>query len=400
MYKEINKDVGIKFPIKVEIAVPAHKVSLLIQAELGGVDFPSSEQLQKHKHAFSNDKNLTFQHVHRLVRCIIDCQLYLEDAVAVRHGLELAKSFGAKVWDNSPLQLKQLDQIGNVAVRKLANAGIISIETLETTEAHRIEFVLGKNPPYGMKLLSRVAEVPKLRITVKLSGKETRPGKPVCIKIKADVGFINEKTPLFFRRKPVYVCFLAETSDGKMIDFRRTSAKNLQQDWEILLSSELTSPSQFITCSVMCDEIAGTMRQATLRPGFPSSLFPTQAQRDSRPSSRYRRGSDESSKSRRERRDSKNDFDDGGLNDDDLLDAGNGNRPEIILIAEFCLVATADYMDLDDFADASKAPNVQLNNQQKQLVPKLHAVPDESWQPTQLENGRYACKHPCKDKTK
>ncbi|KAL9618959.1 MAG: hypothetical protein Q9160_006353 [Pyrenula sp. 1 TL-2023] len=383
LYKEINKDVGIKFPIKVEIAVPAHKVSLLVQAELGGVDYPSNEQLQKHKHAFSSDRSLTFQHVHRLVRCIIDCQLHLEDAVAVRHGLELARSFGAKVWDNSPLQLKQLDQIGNVAVRKLASAGVNSIETLETTEAHRIEFVLGKNPPYGMKLLARVAEIPKLRITVKMTGKEARPGKPVSIKIKAEVGFLNEKTPLFFRRKPVYVCFLAETSDGKMIDFRRTSAKNLQKDWEILLSSHQTSPSQFITCSAMCDEVAGTMRQATLRPELPSSLFPAPAQ-ESRQCSRYRQISSESSGSKCERKDSGDDFDDGGLQDNDLLDAE----------------ATADYMDLDDFPDVTKAPNEQLNNKQKQPVPKPQMVPDESWQPIQLENGKYACKHLCKDKTK
>lgn len=32
---------------------------------------------------------------------------------------------------------------------------------------------------------------------------------------------MNEKVPTFFQRRAVYVCFLAETSDGRMIDFRR-----------------------------------------------------------------------------------------------------------------------------------------------------------------------------------
>lgn len=32
---------------------------------------------------------------------------------------------------------------------------------------------------------------------------------------------MNEKTPTFFQKRPVYVCFMAETSDGRMLDFRR-----------------------------------------------------------------------------------------------------------------------------------------------------------------------------------
>lgn len=322
LYKEINKDVGIKFPIKVDIALPAHKVSLLVQAELGGVDFPPNEQVQKHKHAFLTDKNLAFQHVHRLIRCIIDCQLHLGDAVGTRHGLELARSFGAKVWDSSPLQLKQLDQIGNVAVRKLASAGICSIETLESTEPYRIELILGKNPPYGMKLLTRTAEVPKLRVLVKSMGKETRSGKLVNVRFKAEIGFLNEKTPQFFRRKQVFVCFLAEISDGKVIDFRRMSAKNLQRDCEIFLVANLTSSTQFITCSVMCDEIAGTMKQATLRPELPKSLFPPSMKLSKASTGGRRQGNHASSQTKIREIQDENEFSDDGLNDDDLLAAG------------------------------------------------------------------------------
>lgn len=144
---------------------------MLIQSELGGVEFPAAEQYQKHRISFQQEKGLVFSHVNRLIRCIIDCQIHLEDAVSVRNALELARSFGAKVWDNSPLQMKQIEQIGIVAVRKLANAGINTIEMLETTEAHRIDMILSKNPPFGMKLLGRLEDFPKLRVLVKLMGK-------------------------------------------------------------------------------------------------------------------------------------------------------------------------------------------------------------------------------------
>lgn len=168
LYKEINRASSIKFPVKIDIALPVHKISLLIQAELGAVDFPDGEHFQKHKFAFQQDKSVVFSHVSRLIRCIIDCQIALEDSVAARNALELARSFGAKVWDTSPLQMKQIDQIGIVAVRKLAAAGIASIEELGQLEAHRIEMILSKNPPFGLRLLGRLADFPKLRVSTKL----------------------------------------------------------------------------------------------------------------------------------------------------------------------------------------------------------------------------------------
>jgi ATP-dependent DNA helicase HFM1/MER3 len=43
----------------------------------------------------------------------------------------------------------------------------------------------------------------------------------VKIQVKADIGFINDKPPQRFAGKPVYVCLLAETSDGRKIHFAR-----------------------------------------------------------------------------------------------------------------------------------------------------------------------------------
>jgi ATP-dependent DNA helicase HFM1/MER3 len=64
--------------------------------------------------------------------------------------------------------MKQIEQIGVVAVRKLAGAGITDIEELEATEAPQIDMILSKNPPFGMKLLARLKEFPKLRVSMKI----------------------------------------------------------------------------------------------------------------------------------------------------------------------------------------------------------------------------------------
>lgn len=105
------------------------------------------------------------------------------------------------------------------------------------------------------------------------------------VKFLAEIRFINDKAPIFFHRKPIFVCFLVERSDGHLVDFRRfrsvhknvtrtlltrCSAKKLGTHQEILISADLLSGAQYITCYVMCDEIG----QHVYRPSTPSLLTP------------------------------------------------------------------------------------------------------------------------------
>ena len=168
LFKAINSASGIKFPIPVDIALASHKRSLIIQAELGVVEFPADEQFKKHKVQYQQDLNVIFSSVHRLIRCIADCHMYLQDSQSMRHALELGRSLGARVWDNSPWQMKQIPGIGPVAVRKLVSGGISSIEALEGTEAYRINALLSKNPGFGEKLLDGLKRFPKPRVSIRM----------------------------------------------------------------------------------------------------------------------------------------------------------------------------------------------------------------------------------------
>lgn len=53
-----------------------------------------------------------------------------------------------------------------------------------------------------------------------LESQEAKKGN-VKVRFKIDVAFMNDKIPIFFQRQPVYVCCLTETSDGRLVDFRR-----------------------------------------------------------------------------------------------------------------------------------------------------------------------------------
>jgi len=385
LYKQINGANGIKFPIKVDLAMHAHKRSLILQAELGGVEFPPDEQYAKHKRQFNQDKAMLFSHIHRLIHCVIDCQLYLQDAVAVRHALELARSFSARVWDNSPYQLKQIAQIGLVAIRKLATAGINSIEALEAAEPHQIEMHLSRNPPFGQKLLENLVDFPKLRVSVKLMGKEAGRGLPVKIKIKAECGFMNEKVPVTFHRKQLYICLLTERSDGQLVDFKRISARNLNKGKDFLMSAELLSHTQYITSYVMCDSVAGTIRHAELKPDLPAHLFP--------PLQPERRGPVNTQRN-------------SGHNEGAQRDGGPSTSPVTLENDEFgeCeiedqdmvdVVAGVDFRHVDNIATGSLGRKSRSNPQEQ----KVANAEGNVWNPERLDNGKWACNHKCKDKT-
>ena len=209
-----------------------------MQSELGGVEFPSDEEFAKHRKQFNQDKARMFSSISRLVRCVIDCQIELRDGVAVRHALELARSLSSRVWDNSPFQMKQIPQIGLAAVRRLALGDINSVDALEAAEPEKIERLLSKNPPFGTNILRSVQAFPKLRVSIKIVGKvsrnletsyrgmsdreqEIKQGQMPMIKFRAELGFLNEKAPMMFHRRPIHVCLLTERSDGLIIDFRR-----------------------------------------------------------------------------------------------------------------------------------------------------------------------------------
>ncbi|KAJ5190289.1 uncharacterized protein N7498_009274 [Penicillium cinerascens] len=403
LYREINRDSGIRYPIKVDIALPAHKISLLLQSELGAIDFPGNDQFQKHKFSFQQDKTMVFNHVNRLIRCVIDCMIARENSVGILNSLELARSFGARVWDRSPLQMKQIEQIGVVSVRKLATAGIADIEALENTEPHQIEIILSKNPPFGMKLLARLKEFPKLRVAVKM---ETKP-ESVKVRLKIEVAFMNDKIPVFYQRRPVYVCCLTESSDGRLIDFRRMSASKLQDGLDVTLLAELNSADDYIICHAMCDDIAGTARQAEVHPDVPSHLFPAKPKEAKNTGNVQKLPEDitqvQSQKlfeNNHKNRKEFDDFDGDDLQLDDFLTAAQRRerakkspRPTEYQVDEM------DWLSIGSTPSPRRLPETS-KAKTGDWIAGMGSLDEEESGPVRLPNGNWACNHKCKDKTR
>nr|POE47024.1 atp-dependent dna helicase mer3 [Quercus suber] len=376
-YKELNKNSSIKFPIPVNLDSPAHKVSLIVQSVLGAVELPTEDAKQRNEYATA--RSLIFQHANRFVKCIIDCQLHVGDSVTARNGLMLSRSLGAQVWDDSPLHMKQLDAIGIVSVRKLASAQIKSIEELEDTEPQRIETVLSRNPPFGSQIVASAKLFPKLRVSLKCVGEPSIvKGEHVTVQINVEIGFLNDRIPECFRKRPVYACMLAERSDGHIIHFARTSAKKLNQGQDVRISVDLLNASQSVRAYVMCDELAGTMRYAILKPDLPASVFlaPKVAGEPDQQSSTARSYGKRAARDNDSR--SVDEFGDAGIDDADLA-----------------FVEDEGFTHIDDLDDESGA--VPTMDGKKRKTPPTRGI--DHLEPHQLGSGKWACNHSCKDKT-
>lgn len=131
------------------------------------------------------------------------------------------------------------------------------------------------------------------------------------------------------------------------------------------------------------------MRHASIKPEIPASSFPppkTALEMDSQrviashaPNRAKRRA--EAAPLRDMAECSVDEFEDSSIDDSDLMLAGNG-----------------DFASIDDFEESVQPAFKCVDRTSKQQ--KAAAAPTVAdWEPRQLENGKWACNHACKDKT-
>ena len=367
--REFSKSAFIKFPIKEQISTLAHKISLMIQVQLGGVDIPTDRDFLASRRQFHMEKCIIFERIQRLIRCIVDCQAYKCDAISTRHALDLARSLSAEFWENSNLQLRQVPQIGPAAVRKLVNGAINSVERLASLDTATIERLIGKNPPFGRKTLDILDGFPRLTLVSEVMGKPIiKSGYKPKVNVKVLLGFSNAKIPLWNSSRPS-VTFMAEISDGKLVHFWRGSISRLDEGFDLKFCVELSHPDDKIKCCIACDEIVGTLRSCRLDPNVSASAFPTPNLKQTTllPQPTERKVNFKNM----------DEFGSDDIDDDELLAA-----------AEQVEIAQSEY-DSDKFADIDDFDDIPGNIGSQKVKREL----PES---VQMKSGRWTCLHHCR----
>ena len=164
--RQINQATEIKHKIHVDIALVAHKVSLLIQVIIGRINTRDSTDGANGACDLEHDKEFIQRTLPRVLRCMVECMVHKGSAVAVKEVLELSRSFAAKAWENSPAELLQIKGIGQVYTKKLASHNCRSVNDLRTLSNDQIERYLSRNPPFGADMKTAINALPMFDITL------------------------------------------------------------------------------------------------------------------------------------------------------------------------------------------------------------------------------------------
>lgn len=372
-FREFNKSPFIKYPIKENVSTTAHKISLIIQVQLGCVDTPIDREFNRRQ--YQTDKVIVFERIHRLVRCIVDCKAVDCDALAAQNALELSRSISAEYWEHLPSQLRQIPSIGPAAVKKMVTAGINSVERLIATDSATIERILTRNPPFGHKLLDTLKAFPRLTLTAEIMGRIVKSGQLPKVKIRARLGLKNQKTPSW-RHRQISLTFVAGISNGNLAHFWRGNIKNLEKGFEVHFSTELSNSSDAISCFLACDEIVGTVQSVILAPNIPDSLFPV-VQPSQKVVPKVIISTDDGDG------DSDADFEwDDDIADHDLLAAVKNAEKSAGNTANDKLLPD-QFIDIDDIANQQATASGENDDAERP-------------EPVQMANGKWMCNHICR----
>ncbi|KAL0946540.1 hypothetical protein HGRIS_012747 [Hohenbuehelia grisea] len=364
---KLRRHDDIRFEVK-KVEKPWHKIFLLIQAVLGGISLNSAEyksgDSQPNLEAFS-----VFRHVSRIARAIVEVSIVKKLGAHVKSAMELLRCLSAKAWEDRPVVLRQIEQIGEKSLKVLAEHGISSIATLRRQDPLRLETLLNRRPPFGLEVLSSVEALPEYFLNVKPAHTSTSDGKgPVVVDLAIECGLVQQQWKAQKNKKAKgrsvnMTAILTLTSEMDFLDFRRISTSSLKEPKSFEVTAELTKPSQSIIVYISSEAIAGVVVSATYKPEVSPRLYPIM---DTRPRN---------------------------LIEQEL--AVLENDPNFWQKMEL----SEDEITVTDLTKPRKDAQ-RANPANKQEVDEADSNVWTTDKATKLSNGKYACNHPCKDKTK
>ncbi|SMN18035.1 similar to Saccharomyces cerevisiae YGL251C HFM1 Meiosis specific DNA helicase involved in the conversion of double-stranded breaks to later recombination intermediates and in crossover control [Maudiozyma saulgeensis] len=260
LYKEINLSPLTRYPFltlkkqSMIIDKTNQKVSLIIQYDLGGLEFPNYEGAQKLHHVLIQDKIRIFKHCYRILRCMVDCYIEKGDGISLENSLFMLRSINGSCWEDSPMILRQIKSIGLVSVRKLVRNGITDFEELRNSTDQKLEYYLGLKMGNGLKLRRDIESLPTFRLEYHIE-KQAKVGNNIEVVLRVDVS-VNCKSSLWHGKR-LSMNINSRYGSGKIIDFRRIQLSQLQHPKTFKLNCTISSLQELVKISASCQEIAG-----------------------------------------------------------------------------------------------------------------------------------------------
>ncbi|KAI0306724.1 P-loop containing nucleoside triphosphate hydrolase protein, partial [Multifurca ochricompacta] len=279
VYNTLREHEDIRFKIK-RVEKTADKVFLLIQAVLGRIPLHTMEYKSGETNALF-DSLIVFRHASRIGRALVEVAIAKRHGAQIKHGLELTRNLSAKVWEDRPSVLCQIETIGEKSMKVLAQHGITDFEKLRGQDPIQIDLLLNKKQASGHKILFAVRELPQYSITIdELSVIHSTSRNPVELELEVQcsvslAGASSSKSKAHKNRHYHDMTYiLTVTSDFEFIDFRRIPTKGLQEPKSFSVIAQLTKPSQSIYVYMSSDTIAGVTTSSQYKPRIDLDSFP------------------------------------------------------------------------------------------------------------------------------
>ncbi|KAL7621826.1 ATP-dependent DNA helicase MER3 [Parahypoxylon ruwenzoriense] len=373
LFRELGKSPFILHPIKETLTQTWHKIFLMVQIHLGGVEVPTGKEFSSFRYRIATHKNAIFDRLNRLVRCLIDCKAFDGDGVSTNASLELLRAVTANSWENKPSQLSQIPGSGPVTVRKWVSHGIHTVLGLADREFDEIERISSRNPPYGKNLLKTLEKFPRLTLRTHLA--TTTAYRPqlrenVMVILNVNLGYCNTKgMPSWNNRVPA-VTFVVFTTDGNLAYFWRGNLKKIDGSagLDLKFPVALSGPDQVISCHFSCEEIVGTQVTKTVKPDVPTAVFRNSSVHLGRRQTQTANLPDD-------------DMDYSDIPDEDLLSAAR------------------DSANCDDEAGSLNYPGL-LDNTERDFPladDLLREMDSLAPGPLKMDNGKWMCNHHCRN---
>lgn len=279
LYKEINLSPLIKFPFLTEkmhsqiIDASSQKVSLLIQYELGGLDFPSYSGALKMYQALEQDKSLVFRSCFRIINCMIDVFVEKKDGISLRNTLFLLRSLNGSCWEDSAMVLRQLHSIGIASVKKLIQLDVRNLEQLASLSDQQIEYYLGQKMGKVAEIKKDLTLLPKIFLSCK---PETYSYINEMIAITLKVELSAQFGTSIWHGQALSVDVETLKAKGELLDFRRIKLAHLSSAQSFKIDTTLDARQDYVEVNIHCLEVASIGKSvmfssADLPPKLPES---------------------------------------------------------------------------------------------------------------------------------
>ena len=162
-----RRTVKFQFPGKIKNA--EMKVNILVQASLGCMTVSDA--------GLSLETPRVMRLAARILTCLVEVVLNdpnkSQDFILVRNVLYLSQSLTSGIWGDSVYVSKQMNKIGVVVSRSIAEGGFTTMRSMAEANPRILELAAKKSPPFGNSLSSWASRMPDYSLTARLTSVST-----------------------------------------------------------------------------------------------------------------------------------------------------------------------------------------------------------------------------------